>query len=840
MLLFPNVGLELCDLVPQVNTTTTAAAATFLVEAEVELKTNHISYGCDRDSLVSRCDMKEQKVNGYGQYVDLLGHDKAWTKELNADEVLKSQDDDVIYHFDGTTGAVVPNGAVNNFDFSNTSDNAHHGLRFSILAMFRHRNNLATAIGGDQKTVDAIKHQKEHLLCTADNHKMNRHHMALFVRNCRLIFLLRRNSHAPQMNIFAPAEWRWKIPQVCDNEWHTYVVNVRTNVNGTAEDEEGIQVELFVDGEPVKSGAAGLRHDVGGELGDEDGNNNDQTRVSMNPEVIDDWPLHAAHGVGTALTIGGCYQGSESRLKHFFNGDMAQLKLALNYNFDKAQIQCGLECREYLQVGAGVQNAEGTARTMINRQRNLVKVEASSPALAEKMLRSVQYTNRKESPTVGRRNLVLRTKLRVNEADDRFHALPSIDSYIMVSGGQNGAIVAAAGQQDRDKNMKLLPKIVIAGNDNHYVSYLDIKTGVRIMDGLTIVVRSEQQRSLQGEVPLTTPQVNHKRGESKDSADNNNKWSDNSVNLVEDNNNDEPMDDTDDVDDEEEAEIEQDELAAGAVRDDEHVAARLQFLDNCQLTIFPNLNTDHEEIRVSGQNATTMAGDNGNTGSKSFFYGDVNVELSVNGLRMSGYDTVANYEYLLKNLLYMNRKPAYYLNRIFKLRCSQLDGRMESNDFQSTLTVLHPKQTAPTAASSAPTTSSAGAAVSAGGEEHQKPSVAEGVAASKVEAVFSHSMIHQAMIDESPSRLRQTADASVTSPLVHHGHAHLLIIAICACFVLIIGGVGIARLKGRVNVKHGGGSLGGNGLGGGNIEGGDFKLVSYLGGDVYWHIILNR
>lgn len=816
MVLFPNVGLELCDLVPASNDSSSSDSSKFLVEAEVELKTNHISYGCDRDSLVSRCDMKEQKVNGQGQYVDLLGHDKAWTKELNADEVLKSQDDDVIYHFDGTTGALVPNVAVNSFDFSNTSDTAHHGIRFSILTMFRHRNNLATAIGGDKKTVEAIKHQKEHLLCTADNHKMNRHHMALFVRNCRLIFLLRRNSHAPQMNIFAPAEWRWKIPQVCDNEWHTYVVNVRTNLNstvaGNSDDEEGIQVELFVDGEPVKSAA----HRVDQEQQDQDEHGG---RLGMNPEVIDDWPLHAAHGVGTALTIGACYQGAESRMKHFFNGDMAQLKLALNYNFDKAQIQCGLECREYLQVGSGVQGVEGTARTMINRQRNLVKVEASSPALAEKMLRSVQYTNRKTSPTVGRRNLVIRTKLRVNEEEDQLHALPSIDSYIMVSGGQqqhNGV--------DMPMNKKIWPRIVIEGNDNHYVSYLDIKTGVRIMEGLKIVVRSDQgPRAERSEVATTTTQVNYKRGESKDDEEEGNKWSDNSVNLIDDTDADD-NDEEADAEDQEEAEIEEDELAAGAIRDDEHVAARLQFLDNCQLTIFPNLNTDHEEIKVSGQNATTEGSGATTTGTKSFFYGDVNVELSVNGLRLSGYDTVANYEYLLKNLLYMNRKPAYYLNRIFKLKCSQLDGRMESNDFQSTLTVLHPKQAVPTGATGGTTANNAGNGDAVVAATPQKP-IEEGVAASKVEAVFSHSMIHQAMIDESPSRLRQTADESVTSPLVHHGHAHLLIIAICACFVLIIGGVGIARLKGRVNVKHAG-AVGGNGMSGGNIEGGDFKLVS--------------
>lgn len=43
---------------------------------------------------------------------------------------------------------------------------------------------------------------------------MNRHHYALFVRNCRLILLLRRDFSEGDLNIFRPAEWRWKLPQV--------------------------------------------------------------------------------------------------------------------------------------------------------------------------------------------------------------------------------------------------------------------------------------------------------------------------------------------------------------------------------------------------------------------------------------------------------------------------------------------------------------------------------------------------------------------------------------------------------------------------------------------------
>lgn len=50
---------------------------------------------------------------------------------------------------------------------------------------------------------------------------MNRHHYALFVRNCRLILLLRRDFSEGEgnLNIFRPAEWRWKIPQVNNNHY---------------------------------------------------------------------------------------------------------------------------------------------------------------------------------------------------------------------------------------------------------------------------------------------------------------------------------------------------------------------------------------------------------------------------------------------------------------------------------------------------------------------------------------------------------------------------------------------------------------------------------------------
>lgn len=52
--------------------------------------------------------------------------------------------------------------------------------------------------------------------------EMNRHHYAMFVRNCRLILLLRRDFSEGDLNIFRPAEWRWKLPQVLSLHAPTY------------------------------------------------------------------------------------------------------------------------------------------------------------------------------------------------------------------------------------------------------------------------------------------------------------------------------------------------------------------------------------------------------------------------------------------------------------------------------------------------------------------------------------------------------------------------------------------------------------------------------------------
>lgn len=44
--------------------------------------------------------------------------------------------------------------------------------------------------------------------------EMNRHHYSLYVHNCRLVFLLRRDF--TQVDAFRPAEFHWKLEQVSE------------------------------------------------------------------------------------------------------------------------------------------------------------------------------------------------------------------------------------------------------------------------------------------------------------------------------------------------------------------------------------------------------------------------------------------------------------------------------------------------------------------------------------------------------------------------------------------------------------------------------------------------
>ncbi|CAH0386209.1 unnamed protein product [Bemisia tabaci] len=171
--LFPAAQLKLCDVPCNVTN----------VQSKLTLSTSHIGKGCDRDTYSVQ---NQRKLCGASsESVELLNSGE-WTKTLSVDD---GRDSDEMYEFDGVSSAVaIPNTVLN------------HGLAstFTISTWMKHKS---------QPHLD--KHAKEHILCSADDHKMNRHHYALFV---------------------------------CDNEWHHYAVSVQFP-----------EVQLYVDGSLFKS-----------------------------------------------------------------------------------------------------------------------------------------------------------------------------------------------------------------------------------------------------------------------------------------------------------------------------------------------------------------------------------------------------------------------------------------------------------------------------------------------------------------------------------------------------------------------------------------------------------
>ena len=248
--IFPAAHLTLCP----------AVCPTAHLETTLTLHTDHVGVGCDRDtySLASQRKM----CGASSQAVELLpaqSEETPWVNNLNTD---LGREAGPVYQFDGSNGAIIPESVLTH----------NLGSEFTISTWMKH----------EARTND--KHLKEQLVCLADDHRKNRHHTSLFVRNCKLVLLLRRDYKEDERNVFKPAEWRWAIPQVCDNRWHHYAVSVSSQ-----------GVELTLDGELWQP-------------------------ENNNPEVIDDWPLHPAADLKTTLAVGACWHGEDETFSVWIHG----------------------------------------------------------------------------------------------------------------------------------------------------------------------------------------------------------------------------------------------------------------------------------------------------------------------------------------------------------------------------------------------------------------------------------------------------------------------------------------------------------------------------------------
>ncbi|XP_061759919.1 calsyntenin-1 isoform X3 [Nerophis ophidion] len=346
--LFPSMHLETCD------------EPITSIRATIELETNHIGKGCDRDTYSEK---SLHKLCGASSgTVELLPAPSSsvnWTVGLPTDN---GHDSDQVFEFNGTQAVKVPDGLVST------------SLKepFTVSVWMRHGPGA---------------NEKETILCNSDKTDMNRHHYSLYVHNCRLILLLRQDPLEAEN--YKPAEFHWKLDQVCDKEWHHYVVNV-----------EFPTVTLFVDG------------------------------ATFEPFLVtEDYPLHASR-IETQLTIGACWQGGNARMVQFFRGNLAGLMIRSGKLENKKVIDCLYTCKEGLDVQLPEEVAS-SVKVEFNPNQSTLTVEGDDIDAFDKVMQHISYLNSRQFPTPGIRHLRISTTVKCFN-EDSCVTMPEAEGYVMV------------------------------------------------------------------------------------------------------------------------------------------------------------------------------------------------------------------------------------------------------------------------------------------------------------------------------------------------------------------------------------------------------------------------
>ncbi|XP_061689869.1 calsyntenin-1 isoform X3 [Syngnathoides biaculeatus] len=346
--LFPGMHLETCD------------EPITSIRATIELETNHIGKGCDRDTYSEKSLHKLCGASsGTMELLPAPSSSANWTVGLPTDN---GHDSDQVFEFNGTQAVKVPDGLVST------------SLKelFTISVWMRHGPGA---------------HEKETILCNSDKTDMNRHHYSLYVHNCRLILLLRQEPS--EMENYKPAEFHWKLEQVCDKEWHHYVLNV-----------EFPTVTLFVDGSTFEPFL-----------------------------VTEDYPLHASR-IESQLTIGACWQGGNARMAQFFRGNLAGLMIRAGKLENKKVIDCLYTCKEGLDVQLPEEVAS-TVKVEFNPNQSSLTVEGDDIDAFDKVMQHISYLNSRQFPTPGIRHLRISTTVKCFN-EESCVTMPDVEGYVMV------------------------------------------------------------------------------------------------------------------------------------------------------------------------------------------------------------------------------------------------------------------------------------------------------------------------------------------------------------------------------------------------------------------------
>ncbi|PIK58346.1 putative calsyntenin-1 isoform X2 [Apostichopus japonicus] len=224
---------------------------------------------------------------------------------------------------------------------------------------------------------------KEYVLASSDSEGSNKRHYAVHVHNCRLTFVLRRESAATDIQY--PSEYRWKLDQSCDRQWHRYTFNVQYP-----------QIDLFVD-----------------------------TKLQDSSRISNDWPLPSP-SLPDTLTVGAVWDGASESYSGFFKGYLAGMSILPGHVESQEVITCMFACKEGLSIMMGALPLEVVH---LNPEGTELSLEGTLKKGFSEVLKKVSYYNSRRFPTPGSRDLTIETTA---VCDNEEIAIPTINTFIVL------------------------------------------------------------------------------------------------------------------------------------------------------------------------------------------------------------------------------------------------------------------------------------------------------------------------------------------------------------------------------------------------------------------------
>ncbi|CAF0822901.1 unnamed protein product [Rotaria sp. Silwood1] len=341
--LFDTINVDTCDETCNVQD----------IVGTVELDTHELDSGCNLDqcSTINR------------EYILL-------PKDDHSNEIPQTK----ITSFNGHNQVLI----VNQTEFS-----GHFNDEFIIRMWMKYTN--------DNKN----NNDKEHIFCKSDKKLKNRHHTALFIQNNYLKLLLRKGPLSSNLHTTYASEWIWKIPQLNDNQWHSYkfIVNYPT------------KIDLYIDGRLF-------------------------VLTNDNFRVIDEIPLSVIEGTeDTMFVLGACWHARASRLVQHFHGQLSGLIIEQNEELQRSS-NCIRECHQYLDI-PDVQS-KPNVEFISNSNRSMWILRTDTAKSYEDLLKHIVYRNTFEPiGPYGQRKIIIRTGVKcLGEVNT--HDLPIFTRYISI------------------------------------------------------------------------------------------------------------------------------------------------------------------------------------------------------------------------------------------------------------------------------------------------------------------------------------------------------------------------------------------------------------------------